>query len=205
MSSPQVEEALKHYAIADQRRSEGNSVGAAAAFSRAISVAGAAGEPKWEALFEAELGRMFQDDYEVDRARPHYGRAIELFRTLDDKAQLGLCLFHLGQVDQLAGQSDSALAHFHEALQVLEQVGYPRGEALTRAALGQLLWTLDRIDEGLTHLVAALTQLRECEAPEAEHVKDHTRYWGGRLPRSKYQALVHQATSCPTLRSLLLD
>lgn len=187
------------------RRSEGNITGAYARYRRLLEMVEARGDTAAKAELLAEMGQMYQDAYEVLDARRWYQAALALFRELGNTAQVGLTLFKLGQVEQLAGEPRAAEQYFREALEQVRAAGDPRAEGLTRASLGQLLWEVKREAEGVPEMIRGLTLLRECGAPEADHVRDHIRYWRQRISAIRYRSLITAATEEGELRRLLLE
>ncbi len=196
-------EAAQAYDEAMARRAQGNSVGAAARFAAALHLAEEVGDVPFQGAVLAEWGHMHQEEYDVHAARRCYEGALDRFMQAGDPLQAGLTLFKLGQIEQLAGALDRSEERYRSALVCLTPLAAPRAEGLTRASLGQLLWEQDRPDEGLLQLVQGLTLLCDAGAPEADHVRDHIRYWSRRIGRVRYLELIRSATSDPHLRTML--
>ncbi|MEN9576540.1 MAG: hypothetical protein RL514_4395 [Verrucomicrobiota bacterium] len=53
-------------------------------------------------------------------------------------------------------------------------------------------------------MIRGLAELRGCNAPEAEHLTCHTRFFSRRLPRAEFEQCVQVATEDAELRRLLL-
>ncbi|MBM3459112.1 MAG: tetratricopeptide repeat protein [Armatimonadetes bacterium] len=188
---------------ARHRRDEGNIPGAAARYHRARTLAEQVESPEALATILAEAGHMYQQEFDVVTARRYYEEAIQAFHRAGSVHEEALTRFKLGQVEQLAGDLEAAERQLRTALAGLVRLQERRGEGLTRATLGQLLWDQDRPEEGVPELVRGLTLLRDAGAAEAEHVRDHIRYWSHRLGRVRYLELIRAATADPELRALL--
>jgi tetratricopeptide (TPR) repeat protein len=201
----QISDALELLQEARERRADGNLLAAGGRYKRAVAIAAELGEVRWEAELLAEAAAMRQEAYEVDEAKRLFEQALLRFEALADPAEIGLTLFRLGQIEQLSGAVGEAESRFRASLGYLDALPDARAAGLTRAALGQLLWSAGDPDAGVPNMVRGLASLRSAGAPEAEHVREHIRYWRSRLSRPQYRELVEAATPDDQLRSALLD
>jgi tetratricopeptide (TPR) repeat protein len=197
-------EAAQLYEEARVRRAEGNASGAFARYRRVLEMVEAAGDRPWKAELLAELGQMYQENYDIPSARRWYGDAVALYQELGDAAQAASILLKLAQVEQLSGNMEAAEQGYREALALTASEGDTRGEGIARAGLGQLLWEVKRDTEGASELVAGIALLRACAAPEAEGVLESVRAWKRRIGPVRYRQLIQSATPDPELRELLL-
>lgn len=128
------------------------------AFERALRLAEERGSFDTQARARLELGRLWQDQGEADRAEAEYHRGLELARRRDDVGRTrltGLLLYGLGRLELDRGRSQEAVATLRRALADHLEAGDPAGEALTRAALGTALARTGEPGEAIEQLGAA--------------------------------------------------
>jgi non-specific serine/threonine protein kinase len=87
----------------------------------------------------------------------HLGRAIELYRSIDDPLGQGVCTQLFGVIAQASGNSGEALALQRDALGHYERCGYVWGEASANLYAGGLLVqgsgdAKDGLSSGISHL-----------------------------------------------------
>jgi tetratricopeptide (TPR) repeat protein len=205
MSTPAEQrfEAAQLYEEAVRRRAEGNVTGAFARYRRVLETAEALGDRAWKAELLVELGRMYQEAFEILEARRWYLDALALFRELGNEAGAGRTLLSLAQVEQLAGGMTRSEELFREALEPLRRAGDAPGEGLALVGLGQLLWEMRRVEEGGREVVAGLRLLREAGPADAEAVLSQIRNARARVGAVRYRALVGSLSADPALVALL--
>lgn len=199
-ASPRYEAARLHEE-AVVRRTEGNVSGAFVRYKRVLELAEQAGERQCQAETLAEIGRMYQEAFNLLEAKRWHQQALELFRELELGAEISRTLGWLAEVAQLSGDPAQAETLFNEALSNSE--AGEREDALLHAGLGQLLWECGRQPEGAAEMVKAFDALRKLGAPEAEQVRERVRDWKRRTGAVRHRQLIAAATPDPELRALL--
>ncbi|RSD10302.1 AfsR/SARP family transcriptional regulator [Amycolatopsis eburnea] len=102
----------------------------------ALKAVGAAGNTHGEAALLQGLGQVHIYLDEMDEARQHLRRCVQLYRTTGDRRGEGLALASLGTVHRVRGELDAALAVDKEGLTHLVAAGHQQAEAQIRTAIG---------------------------------------------------------------------
>jgi tetratricopeptide (TPR) repeat protein/transcriptional regulator with XRE-family HTH domain len=84
---------------------------------------------------------------DLEPARAHLLKALEMFRTVSDLAGQARCCTSLSHVMERQGQTDQALAMINEALDLSRRLRNTSIEGVTYLALGSLLNRLGRFDQ----------------------------------------------------------
>lgn len=197
-------EASRLYEEAVARREEGNTTGAFARYRRLLEIAVELEERAWEARLTTEVGRMYQDAFDLLEARRWYNRALLLFHELGSEPLAVGVLFRLAQVELLAGDMEAAERRYHETLARARAAGDGKTTGLAAAGLGHLLCETGREAEGVAELIHALNRLAASGASEAREVEDQVRGLRSRLGPLRYRQLIEEATPDTALRSTLL-
>lgn len=102
--------------------------------------------PALEARLRRGLGDMWSNNAAIKTAHEEISRAVALYRTLDDRADLGCALTALGYALLLLGRVEEAEDAILEALSLLETAGWQRTLAAAYSAQLCIEATLGRFD-----------------------------------------------------------
>ncbi len=122
-------------------------------------------------LMEA-LGGVGWWQGDIPAMAPAYREAVDIWRTLDDRAELANAIYNYSFVftvlDQVPpeylGDGDATAtgqAALQEALAIYREIGDERGEANVLWGMGNMLYFLDRVDPGSEDLRLALEKFRK--------------------------------------------
>lgn len=121
-------------------------------------------EEQW--AFHYDLGKVFQDRFEMDKALEHYQKAMELIESVKPGPMLLLARLYgaCGLVYQDEGQEKAALECHHKAAAMLRQL--PEGEAGLYLAsnlkyLGELYQEQGELPKSKAHYRSALPLLQQ--------------------------------------------
>ncbi|MBP2157475.1 MULTISPECIES: tetratricopeptide repeat protein [Asticcacaulis] len=95
-----------------------NPNGAATAFSSALVLADAEGDPSLQVRASIGLGQILRDSGNTVAATELYARAVILLRNLKDEQALASALRHLGEIWLDAGEAAKARPFLEEALHI---------------------------------------------------------------------------------------
>jgi GGDEF domain-containing protein/tetratricopeptide (TPR) repeat protein len=125
------------------------------AFSRAITVARAAGIPDVWGLASQNLGVLFQKRGEYDRARELFGDALALFAAVKHSEFQLVALFNMAHVERELGLWESAAELYDATIPLAQRIGQSDVEIGATAGAGLCLLELGRMASAR----AALAQL----------------------------------------------
>jgi predicted ATPase len=134
---------------------EGDFVGAAAFYDRAIALLEHAGESRQRANLIGNLAVLEQDMGRHEEAALHYQRALELLEPIRDARVLAINLGNQGALELEMGRADRATGLLERALALLSGSGDARSRALCLARLAAALSLRGRAPEAETHLTLA--------------------------------------------------
>lgn len=192
-------EAARLYEEARIRRTEGNTTGAFARYRRVLELAEAAGDLAWRADVMVEVGRMYQEAFDLIEARRWYGDALPLLRETGHGAEEADVLYRQGQIERLAGDLDAAERLLSEALQTARETSSAAAEGQARVARGLLLWERKRSEEGIPEIVAGYAQLKQASPADAEAARRHIQEARQRVGAVRYRILLTAAGADPEL------
>jgi len=93
------------------------------------ALARALGDRRKEATSYNALSFVYRQTGDFARAAEASGKALALYRELEDPSGLGVILNNLGYQAYLEGRYPDAEAHYHEALAFRRRIGWQEGEA----------------------------------------------------------------------------
>ena len=124
------------------------------------------GTPKdLEAHLRRGLGELYFNTAAVKDAREEFGRAVALFRALDDTQNLGSAIAAYGYASLMLGHVDEAKASIDEALKLVERARRPRALA---AAWSVKFCVEARLESPSVVRAAGLKAIRLCEVVGAD-------------------------------------
>ncbi|MEI9930148.1 MAG: hypothetical protein WDM89_06270 [Rhizomicrobium sp.] len=97
--------------------------------SAAVSLLKSDTSAELEAHLRRGMGELYFNTAAVKDARQEFERAVALFRTLDDKQNLGSAIAAFGYASLMLGNIEEAHASIEEALQRVERAHRPRALA----------------------------------------------------------------------------
>jgi tetratricopeptide (TPR) repeat protein len=116
-------------------------------FGDARAIYRAAGNLKYVALCDNEIGRCELDLGEIDRARGAYQSALAGWRRLPLATGRVVTLTNLGELEAFAGRAAAALDLFAEAADGAALRGWRPGETESRVLLGWVLRSMGSFDK----------------------------------------------------------
>lgn len=119
------------------------------------------------ALTHGQLGRLFLDWGDLDRARRHFEADLEIARCIADVAGEARMYNHLGQVGFRRGDYQTATAWLDESIRLSKEGKWRVSEALARKDLALVQIAVNQLDEATRELDAAEDLLRSPEVPFA--------------------------------------
>ena len=129
----------------------------------ALTQTRAANDHKNEGATLNNLGLVYDDLGQKDKALDYYAQALDILRDAEhgDRAGEGVTLNNLGGVYRALGQPDKALDYYAQALDILRAVGDRAGEGATLNNLGLVYDNLGQKDKALDYYAQALVIRRE--------------------------------------------
>lgn len=192
-------EAARLYEEARIRRTEGNTTGAFARYRRVLELAEAAGDLAWRADVMVEVGRMYQEAFDLIEARRWYEDALPLLRETGQGAEEADVLYRQGQIERLAGDLDAAERLLNEALGKAREASAESVEGQARVARGLLLWERKRPEEGIPDVVEGYRLLKQVSAADAEAARRQIQEGRQRVGPVRYRSLLTAAGADPEL------
>ncbi|HTW91962.1 MAG TPA: tetratricopeptide repeat protein, partial [bacterium] len=107
------------------------------------------------------LAELLSDAGRPDEALEHYLPAVDAYRRLDDKRNLGAVLGNIGLIYSARGEPDQALKYLEEALATYREIGYQQGVASDLGNIGLIYSDKGEPDKALRYLEEALAIHRE--------------------------------------------
>jgi DNA-binding SARP family transcriptional activator/tetratricopeptide (TPR) repeat protein len=134
----------------------------------AVASAEQAGDVEAQARTHRQLARPYVQLGRYDEVHAHLGRALDLYRSIDDPAGQANSLYDMGWVWEMQhrdAESEEHLRHslglFRQALDLFRSADHRRGAATTSSAIGYYLARLGDHREGLSYCQEAIAILNE--------------------------------------------
>jgi CHAT domain-containing protein/Tfp pilus assembly protein PilF len=150
-------EALREQATVEGLRS------AIVRYTASLPLYRAAGDSGSEAAALNQLGSVYDDLGEEQRALDSYIQALALFRAVGDRASEAILLNNIGDLYHNLGEIQKALDYYARALSLRRAVGDRHGEATTLHNIGRVHDDLGEEQEALDFFAQALPLLRAVE------------------------------------------
>jgi tetratricopeptide (TPR) repeat protein len=116
----------------------------------------ALGRCKDEGTMLAEIGFVYNDLGQRDKALDYFQQALSILEEVGDRKEIGTTLNNIGGVYHNLGQRDKALDYFQQALPIREEVGDWAGVAHTLNNIGLVYDNLGQRDKALDYYQQAL-------------------------------------------------
>ncbi|MBW3540546.1 MAG: hypothetical protein KY476_09755 [Planctomycetes bacterium] len=163
------------------------------------SVLESAGDREGALQIRLRAGQALECLHRLDEARQCYARVRDEAAAAQFTAVQAAALHRLGHLARLR---DPPAARELFAASLAVDASDAEGAALSRAMIGQIDFTEGDLLGGCTEMLRALSALPP-ESPAFDHVLEHTRYFGGKLPRDEYLQLVACTIEDASLRDRL--
>jgi tetratricopeptide (TPR) repeat protein len=125
-------------------------------------------DPKLRARLLEALGGVAWWQGDIAAMAPAYREAADIWRELDDRAELANALYNFSfaytvptSVDSLADPTGVGLAALEEALAIYRELGDDRGEANVLWGMGNMRYFSNQIDPGSEDMRLALEKFRK--------------------------------------------
>ena len=122
----------------------------------ALSLAQRRGDLVNEARAYNSLASNWLMHLEMDSALMYYGRALSIYKDLDDKKGMGDIIGNMGQVAYQTGRYDEALSYFLKSLTAYEDIDYKSGIINQHASIGNTYMLQRKYNLALHHDSLAL-------------------------------------------------
>ncbi|MDM8548956.1 CHAT domain-containing tetratricopeptide repeat protein, partial [Desulfobacterales bacterium HSG2] len=119
------------------------------------------GDRRGEGLALTNIGVVYYDLGQYDKALTYYGQALAIDREIGDRRGEGSDLSNIGVVYGNLGQYDKALTYYGQALAIRKEIGDRRGEGSDLSNIGVVYGNLGQYDKALTYHGQALAIRKE--------------------------------------------
>ena len=106
--------------------------------------------------FHNDLGILYSNKSEFDKAMFHYEKAYELSKKIKDREGEAIALGNIGTEYQAKGELDKALEYYSQALEIDRKIGYIQGEVIALGNIGIVYQDKGDLDNALEYLSQAL-------------------------------------------------
>ena len=120
-----------------------------------------AGERKWEAQTLLNLGVIYANLSQHEKARDYYEQALAISREIKDREGEGITLGNLGNVYENLSQYEKARDYYEQALAISREIKDRRGVAETLGNLGNVYANLSQHEKARDYYEQALAIRRE--------------------------------------------
>ncbi|NDJ34607.1 MAG: tetratricopeptide repeat protein, partial [Chloroflexi bacterium] len=114
------------------------------------------------------LGVLYANLGQMDRALGQYEQAVTLFRAEGRRDREGRTLGNMGLAYWNLGQAEQAVVYFEQGLAILQELGDRRGEGITLMNLGLAYWSLGQAERAVDYYEQSLAILREADDRRGE-------------------------------------
>jgi len=161
----------------------GNYPEALAAFTKALILARAAGDPKLEGQLEQRVGFIHHRELRLPEAEEHFAKAVLLARDTGDRRTLGLSLLDLANVGWDRGEAVLEDPRLPEGIALLRQAGDLSGVARGLNLLAMGHFSAANGKEAIAAVEEALAAARAAgdkskEATSISYLSVINAYWG---------------------------
>lgn len=123
-----------------------------------------------------ELAICYQKAEKFDDSVKALYRLLAAVREEGPTQRRAIVHHNLGFLYEMQNDFASAEAQFRQSSEVASEAGDRRGQGLSLAMLAQVLIASNRSEEGFETFVRAIAALHDVNAPEVDHVIDHTKF-----------------------------
>jgi len=134
--------------------------GAIALFEQALKLYREAGDRRGEATTLTNIGSVYSDLGEQQKALEYYSQSLPLRRATGDRGGEATTLNNIGSVYSDLGEQQKALEYYSQSLPLLRAVGDRRGEARTLNNIGLVYSELGEQQKALEYYSQSLPLLR---------------------------------------------
>jgi tetratricopeptide (TPR) repeat protein len=103
-----------------------------------------------------DLGILYYNKSEIDKAMFHYEKAYELSKKIKDREGEAIALGNIGTVYKAKGELDKALEYLLQALEINHRIGHIQGEASNLGNIGIVYQVKGELDKALEYYSQAL-------------------------------------------------
>ena len=103
-----------------------------------------------------DLGILYYNKSDLDKAMNHYEKAYELSKKIKDRKGESYTLGNMGNVYADKGDLDKALEYYSQALEIDRRIGYTQGEAIQLGNMGIVYQDKGDLDKALEYYSQAL-------------------------------------------------
>jgi signal transduction histidine kinase len=128
---------------------------------RGIEFARIAGATRVEAYCLRNLGTIYGDQHEYDRARELFSQSRALFEQIGYRIGIAWNLYHVGEIELAEGRAEHALSHFQEVLAAVTEREFGMLYANARNGAARTHWMLGHLDEAQQLVAEARNAPRE--------------------------------------------
>ena len=123
------------------------------------------GDPKNEAEIQMEIGIIYENIGQYNRARESYLSALEYWKQTENQVNQSILLNNLGVLQQMLGEYEHASSSFKQALEYARSSGYTRMEAYILTGIADMYTEL-QADEQAAEAFGMATVI-------AERIQEH--------------------------------
>jgi tetratricopeptide (TPR) repeat protein len=123
-----------------------------------------------ERVFIGNLGNVYRDLGQVEKAIEYYNQALAISRKIGHRQGEGNALGSLGIAYRLLGKYDKAIDHHNQALAISREIGDRRGEGAWLGNIGNASFSLGQYDKAIDHHNQALAISREIGSRQGEGI-----------------------------------
>ncbi len=134
---------------------QGDNLGALRYFREGLDAAEKSGDPDRIAFMNRSLGSFYNAQKEFDKAILHLQRALDVFITLRDSAQMSDCLMSIGNAYNGMGRHETAISYYKNAMPITRAEGNTLEEGLLFENWGIALTRAERFAEAFSKLETA--------------------------------------------------
>lgn len=139
--------------------------GAEKVYLEALGIAQKLGSASGIAVQNGNLGRLYLDRGELDRALGYLEKSRTQFSEVEDPLLKSRVLYHIGLILSTRGDLDSATERFQEVVEISRRVGSRLDEARALTELGTVLARRGRLGEARRHADNAVQLLNDERYP----------------------------------------
>ncbi len=156
------------FAIADYLKMQGYWLERQVVIQSGLAAARAQANERNEAAFLNNLGLVYQDKGEWDRAIEFYQQSLEISEKVGDEVGMAPTYNNLGSVYQDKGEWDRAIEFYQQSLEIREKVGDVIGESITRYNMALILREQGQLTAAVTQLQRVVEIDRLVQHPDLE-------------------------------------
>ncbi len=135
-------------------------------FREALKEEAKADSPIGQAINYANIGAIFQIRQQFDSAYVYYNKSLEQNKIAKSNMGIGLCLIHLGELNEKEGKYNLAKIEYLKAYDILSQISDKWHGLQASLALARINLVTENISEFNRYIKLAENTAKEIESPE---------------------------------------